>query len=134
LTFSNQGRTWLGLYEFVMVVVIAVLGVQRCYEASGGDGGRRFVVDFTCLLVPLSIKVYAVVWGLYWLLVWPYRTILDMTFSGEDSVRLVNFVSRNLGWLTTLVAVLATQAILFLRMKSHMAFIARLRETSNSSS
>ena len=37
LTFSNAGRTWLGLYEFLLLVVTTVLGFERCYTASNGD-------------------------------------------------------------------------------------------------
>jgi hypothetical protein len=131
--FSNQGRSWLALFEMFMIAVIAVLGIQRCYEASGGDNNKQFVVDFTCLLLPLTIKTYLVVWGLYWLFAWGYKSMvgMDATYTSEESARLVTFFSRHAGWLATLLAVLATQAALFGRMRVHMANIARLRETSN---
>ena len=131
LVFSNAGRTWLGLFEAFMLVVIAVFGVQSSYEAGGGDGNGNFVVDFTCLLVPLTIKVYVVVWGLYWLFVWGYYAMAGVSFESERAVKLMVFLSRHAGYLVTLLAVLTSQAALFLRMRVHMASIAHLRETSN---
>jgi hypothetical protein len=131
LVFANQGRTWLGLLEAFMIVVIAVLGIQSCYEASGGDNNKHFVVDFTCLLVPLTIKVYVAVWGTYWLFAWGYHAMHGATFESERSAYMVAFLSRHAGWFMTLIAVLVTQAALFLRMRVHMAALADLRETSN---
>jgi hypothetical protein len=131
LVFANQGRDWLALFEVFMVIMIAVLGIQGCYEVSGGDSNRHFVVDFTCLLVPLTIKVYVVVWGLYWLLAWGHHSMLSATFYSEGTARMVAFFSRHAGWLMTLMAVLTTQAALFLRMRVHMKTLADLRETSN---
>jgi hypothetical protein len=131
LVFANQGRTWLGALEAFMVIVIAVLGVQSCYEVSGGDANNTFVVDFTCLLVPLTVRVYFVVWGLYWLFAWGYLAVTNFTYDSVEAARFVFFMSRHAGYLATLFAVLATQAALFLRMRIHMASIARIRETSN---
>ena len=133
LVFSNQSRTWLGAFEAFMIVVIAVIGVQSCYEASGGDNNDNFVVDFTCLLVPLTIKIYVVVWGLYWLAAWGYHAVAvtGVAYDSEDAARFVFFISRHAGYLATLFAVLATQAALFLRMRIHVASIASMRETSN---
>jgi hypothetical protein len=135
LVFANQGRTWLALFELFMIIVIAVLGIQRCYEVSGGDSNKQFVVDFTCLLVPLTVKVYFVVWGLYWLFAWGYQSLVGMgaTYASEEAARLVTFFSRHAGWFVTLIAVLATQAVLFWRMRVRMANIAEMRETSNPS-
>lgn len=131
LVYSSASRTWLGVFEAFMIIVIAVLGIQSCYEAGGGDQNDSFVVDFTCLLVPLTIKVYAVVWGLYWLFVWGYYAMASTTFESEGAARLVSFLSRHAGYLATLAAVLATQAALFLRMRVHITSIASTRETSN---
>src|SRR4051812_14096445 len=58
VVFSNAGRTWLGLFEFLVVAIVAMTGFKWCYDLSGGDNERTFVVDFTCLLVPLTIKIY----------------------------------------------------------------------------
>lgn len=131
LVFSSASRTWLGLLEAFMITVIAVYGVQSSYEAGGGDRNGSFVVDFTCLLVPLTIRVYVTVWGFYWLFVWGYYAMVNVTYESEGAVRLVSFLSRHAGYLATLAAVLATQAALFLRMRVHMASIASMRETSN---
>jgi hypothetical protein len=130
LVFSSASRTWLGLFEAFMVTVIAVFGVQSCYEAGGGDGNDNFVVDFTCLLAPLTIKIHVIVWGLFWLYAWGYHALVGLRYENESTARLVAFLSQQAGYLATLAAVLATQAALFLRMRVHMAFIASARETS----
>jgi hypothetical protein len=133
LTFANVGRHWLGLFEFFMITVVAVLGMQRCYEVSGGDQNHHFVVDFTCLLVPLTIKVWVVVWGLYWLFAWPYNAIVgpDAVYSTEESARTAFFLSRHAGWLATLAAAIGCQVGLFWRMRVHMSALTELREPSN---
>jgi hypothetical protein len=134
LIFANQGRTWLGAFEAFMLVMIAVLGVQSSFQAGGGDTNTHFIVDFTCLLVPLSIKVYAAVWGLYWLFVWAYYAVAatGVEFESEGTARAVRFLSMHAGWFMTLLAVLVTQAAFFLRMRVHMESLAELREASNS--
>jgi len=135
LTFANNGRHWLGLFEFFMITIVAVLGMQRCYEASGGDEDAHFVIDFICLLLPLTIKIWVVVWGLYWIFAWPYNAMVgpDAVYSTEETARTAFFLSRHAGWLATLAAVIGCQVALFWRMRVNMTTLAEMRETSNPS-
>src|SRR5947207_10626556 len=76
LSFANQGRDWLGALEFVMLTIITLIGLQRSFEAGGADSNPDFVAEFTCLSVPLSIKITFVVWGVYWLFTISLRALL----------------------------------------------------------
>jgi hypothetical protein len=108
LTFANSGRNWLGLYECCLVLVITILGIQRCYEAGGGDENKQFVVDFTCLSLPVSIKVNIAVWGLYWLFAFAYRRMPDVLSDPSEHTReAIWFLSQHVGWFVILLAVLA---------------------------
>lgn len=54
--------------EAIAVVLINVVGVVKGFDASGGKENPDFVVEFTCLYVPVSITTVATVWGCYWAL------------------------------------------------------------------
>ena len=63
---SSLPLTVPSLLELVVVLAVSVFGVFQAYEASGGKGGRSFLVDFTCLFVPVSITTYLPTWLAYW--------------------------------------------------------------------
>jgi hypothetical protein len=81
VTSSNASLTLVGLCELLVVAAVVVIGIYLCYEAGGGDENPHFLVDFTCLLLPITVQVYALVWGLYWALLWPYRLIMKIAQS-----------------------------------------------------
>ena len=56
------------LLEFVVVVAISIYGVFQAYEASGGKGSSSFLVEFTCLFVPVAITTYLPIWIVYWVI------------------------------------------------------------------
>ncbi len=54
--------------EGVTIVLINILGIVKGFDASGGKDNPDFVVEFTCLYVPVSITTVGAVWGGYWTL------------------------------------------------------------------
>ena len=63
---SSRPLTLPSVLELIAVIGISVVGVFQAYEASGGKAGKSFLVDFTCLFVPVSITTYLPVWLVYW--------------------------------------------------------------------
>ena len=54
--------------EALAVVVINILGVVATFDASGGKNNKQYVIDFTCLYVPVSVTTLLFFWGTYWAL------------------------------------------------------------------
>src|SRR5262245_33223807 len=55
--WNGGNRSWLLVFEFVVVTVIALFGVLECFKANGGMGGRDFLVRYFCIGVPVGIKL-----------------------------------------------------------------------------
>jgi hypothetical protein len=53
--------------EFVLVTLIAIYGVYKCYEANGGSAGKGLLEKFLCLSVPLAIKIGALVFSIFYI-------------------------------------------------------------------
>ena len=129
LTFANQGRDWLGAFEFLMLTVITIIGMQRSFEAGGADSNPDFVAEFTCLSVPLSIKINFVVWGLYWLFTLSLRASLPrVSLEDPETARRIYVLGNTAAWLAAVFVNLVWTLTFFIRMRIHMASIVRLRE------
>lgn len=48
---------WFLLYEFVVVATLTIFGMYRCFLANGGNRGRDFILRFTCISLPISVKL-----------------------------------------------------------------------------
>ncbi len=59
--------------ELLAVILINIIGVVATFDAAGGKSNKQFVVDFTCLYVPVSITTLLGFWGAYWLLQLGFR-------------------------------------------------------------
>jgi hypothetical protein len=127
LVYSNASRTWHGLFEFLIIAVIGIFGVLYAYKKNGGDDGEQFVVRFTCLLLPVSVNVYVVLWGLFHLLAWGFKiAIPSMSFSSEQAAnQFIRIVQHDLPWAITFAFVVLTQLFIFLRISHHLAAISR---------
>jgi hypothetical protein len=126
LIYSNASRTWIGLAELVCIVAVIVYGVLYAYKRNGGHQGERFVIRFICLFLPVSINVYIVVWGLYYLLGWWFKkAIYQLSFSSQEAAdKFIGFVQQDLPWVITLVFVVLTQISIFWRIAHHMERIS----------
>ena len=131
VVYSNASRTWLGLIEFLVVAVINICGVLYAYRKNGGNNGEQFVVRFTCLLLPVSINVYIVTWGLFHLLAWVFKnSVYGMSFRSEQAAdQFIRIVQYDLPWAITLTFVLLTQLFIFARISHHLATTASRKKT-----
>jgi len=126
LTASNAGNSWWGVYEAVVLVVVTVIGIMKCYAQAGGQSSDSFVVDFTCLMFPVSLKVTLGV-GIAYLLLrhGAIDLYLFLASSPQGEARDMLFVS-------TLIFLfsLAWPVLFFWRMASHFGKLRDLRTAS----
>src|SRR5258705_4276 len=47
-TWFGGYRSWVLLWEFLVVVVISLIGVHECFKANGGATGSHFLKRFFC--------------------------------------------------------------------------------------
>ena len=115
LTASNPLWSWLSIYEGVVVVVITVFGIAKAYEAAGGDSSRDFVVEFTCLSVPVYITTMMLVWSIHWGIVFGLREFITAlsTSRSQFAVNLAYIGGDFFGLLIFLAAVLVQLVSLY---------------------
>lgn len=126
--------TWMSLIETAALIVVYLLGFSYAYDAAGGDENRDFVVQFTCLYLPVSVTTVAVVWGAYWSIAFGFREWI-IAFSDSYYQFAVNLsrVGSNLFGALTLLAVLMVQAVTFYRI-TKLLEIVRTQPSSIGSS
>jgi hypothetical protein len=133
LIYSNASRSWIGVFEFASVLAVAVWGFVYAYASNGGKDGRDFVVRFTCLLVPASIKAQVFVWGAYYVLGWGFRTLLpEISFSTQVRADQFIEITRYLPVVMTYLATVASQLVLFLIIAHDLKRIRLSLPTSGS--
>ena len=108
---------WLFFYEILVVLVITVFGLARCYEANGGSSGQQFVLRATCLSFPIGLKINIASIFLGWAYYVAFPRIIDsMTFRDPGHVwDLIMFI-----WVP------AFSALFFWRLWRYLASIQRL--------
>jgi hypothetical protein len=121
LVASNPSLTWRGLYELLMVLVIAIYGFERCYSTSKHASSPSFISDFICLSLPITITTMVAVWGIYWGGWYLYMSaILSMSFESQQAIRMIDWINKDMPWLSIFLAVVCSNAIFFLRMRLHL--------------
>jgi hypothetical protein len=129
LTMSNASRSWLGIYEFLLLVVTTVYGFERCYRASNGDGSKSFISDFICLSLPVGVTTTIVAWGIYWGGWQLYRRIvLSASFESEQVVKTIVWLNNELPWATVLITMVLFNGIFYFRLASHLKRIKMFRQ------
>ena len=63
---DNPLWSGISIIEGLVITLVTIFGLAKAYEAAGGDENPEFVVQFTCLYVPVSITTILVVWSLFW--------------------------------------------------------------------
>lgn len=127
--YSNPLWSWLSMYEALVVAVINVVGLNKAYEAAGGESNQNFVTEFTCLYVPVSVTTISLVWLSYWVISYAFRESLIKLSSShlEIAMKLSNIGSDLFGLLIFLASVLVP-FITFYRIKKLFHVIERNRD------
>jgi len=117
LVSANPLWSWLSIYEAVVFTLITVLGFAKAYEAAGGDSNPDFVVEFTCLYVPVSVTTIPLVWGAFWAVTLGFReTIVALAESHFQIAINLSRIGGNFFGLLAFLAVALVQAITFYRI------------------
>jgi hypothetical protein len=117
LVSANPLWSWLSIYEAVVVSVITVLGFSKAYETAGGDSNPNFVVEFTCLYVPVSVTTMLTVWGAYWAITLGFQeTITALTNSHLQIANNLLRIGGDFFGLLAFLGVSLVQAITFYRI------------------
>ncbi len=57
-TWFGGYRSWLLIYEFFAVTIIALVGVNECFKANGGSLGVDFLKRLSVISVPIGVKLF----------------------------------------------------------------------------
>lgn len=128
LPASNPLWSWLSIYEAVAVCVITIIGVAQCYVAAGGDENPNFVVEFTCLYVPVSITTNLAIWPAYWAITIGFRkSISALTESHFQIAANLARIGGDFFGLFTFIAVALVQFVTFYRISKLFNVICNQR-------
>jgi len=128
LVFCNSIHTWIGIFEFLLLIVSTVFGFTRCYIAADGDKEEAFILNFVCFSLPIGITTAIAVWGSYWIWWRLYQYIVtSISYDSQDIVKTVLWVNHELPPITVLLAVVFTNVIFFLRMISNLKKARKLK-------
>ncbi len=119
-TWANEAWTLLSFYEFVTVVAITVIGMQKCYEAAGGDRNVQFAAEFNCLSFPVWFWSTAIVWSVYWAVKWLFSAgiFFAYRFDHLGLAKNLALIGGSFDWLWTFLATIMWQIIFFWWLKS----------------
>jgi hypothetical protein len=128
VTAGTSPWTFPYVAEFLAVVLINIVGVVTTFDAAGGKTSRQYVLDFTCLYVPVSVTTLLAFWGVYWIIQIGFReTIMiaaqsDMQFAlnmsklGFDAMSFLAFI-----------ATVGSLAVTYYRMAKLLAHVRAVR-------
>ena len=117
------------LLEAAALVLVNVLGVTQVLDAAGGPRSRRFLQDFTCLYVPVSVTSLLVIWSAYWVIrIGFVEGLLALSTSGSRfALNLAAIGTDFLGLLGFLCSV-GTQVLVYYRLVRLQRLVESLRQ------
>lgn len=126
---ENEKWYWsMWAYEAFMLVIINIFGVLKCLNACEFEPKKNFLVDFSCLYLPVSVTTLIGVWSVYYL----YRYLwvllvqsIDPAIGPPEWAPIV--FSYKFHDLLRLLAVVAVPLIIFLRIGAWMRIISAKR-------
>lgn len=117
--------------EALAIALITVVGIVKTFDAAGGDSNKSYIVDFTCLYVPVSITTLLGVWGAYWMIVVVFSESLNALSQShmQFAINLSRLGSDIFGFLTFLAAT-GVQAVIFYRLTRLLRAVHLARQAS----
>jgi len=134
LIYSNASRNWFGLSEFIVVLLISIIGLRFAYKCNGGKQGKDFVLRFVCLSLPVGMNTYLGVWGLFHVSGWIFRENFSrLSFSSKETADGFLFFSEQiLPYAITLLFVSLSVTVLLWRISYHLSRITTLKQNLSS--
>ena len=114
--------------EAIAVAGVTVFGLAKCFEAAGGNANKSFLVDFTCLYVPVTLTTTLVVWCLYWATRLAFsQTLVALSEGHFQFARNLALLGTDFFGLLGFLATVGVQVITYSRMSAHLAAVRRAR-------
>ena len=118
------------IFEGIAIMAITIFGIAQAYEAAGGRGSRSFLIDFTCLSVPVSITTMIGGWGLYWGIRFSFFNLLTaLSESHFQFARNLTMIGADFFGLLVFVTVVSIQAIVFWRIVRLLRVVREMQQT-----
>ena len=113
--------TWPSVLEALALVGISILGIVRCLDAAGGNRNPDFLLEFTCLSVPVGITTLLPVWALYWLVTWVFKeSLVELSASHMQFAMNLHALGSDLFGFLSFMAVLTIQFIIYHRVAKQL--------------
>ena len=114
-TWANPPWTLLSLAEFVIVVLITLIGFTKCFDAAGGEANDRFAVDLNCLSFGVWFWTSTVIWSIFWFGIWLLRQGIFAAYNFERLGLAQNLaaIGASFSWLWTFLAIVGSQVVYF---------------------
>jgi hypothetical protein len=102
INVSNPPWTLLSFYEGIVVAVLIVLGLAKCYDSSGGDENSKFIFDYSCLSFSINLWSYVFVWSIFQAIDYGFRTgVLKIAVEEYQFARNIASIGGSFVWLLT---------------------------------
>lgn len=93
---------WMLLYEFVVVATITLVGLRACFLANGGSAGKDFIFRFTCISLPINIKLALFGWAFVFInYKYPELAVDALTFADPNQV----WIGITIFWLVAFTSI-----------------------------
>lgn len=129
---GNEKWFWgMWAYSAFMMVVVNIFGVYKCLNACEVEPKKNFLVDFSCLYLPVSVTTLIGVWAVYYL----YRYLFGLWVQGIDPelgppVWAQVMFTYKFHDLTRFLAEIAVPLVIFLRASAWMKIVSAKRASA----
>lgn len=121
--------TWPSLLEAAALIGINMLGMVRCLDAAGGNDNPAFLVEFTCLSLPVGITTLLPVWALYWLTTWGFgESLVALSASHMQFAMNLHALGSDLFGFLSFVAILSVQFLSYWRLAGLLRRVRQARQ------
>lgn len=98
-------------------------------QQAGGES-RSFLIDFTCLSVPVSITTPLGVWGLYWVIrIGFFNLLTALSESHFQFARNLMMIGADFFGLLVFVAIVSIQVIVFWRIVRLLRIVRAMQQS-----
>lgn len=138
-SLSPDDTKWffgMWFYEFAMLLLVNVAGTFYCLGKCHVDAKRNFLVDFSCLYLPVSVTTLIVTWAAFHGLLalrGPWLLLLERAFDRPPAL-LGAFASVRFFEVLRFLAIVGSGFAVFYRIGRHMARVAAMRRSGAAAS
>ncbi len=110
------------LAEGAVTALILMLGIAKCLDAAGARANPAFLIEFSCLYVPVALSSLLAVWGVYWA-IWLlfYETLMALSNSHLGLAINLSRIGTDFGGFLTFLANVGSQALIYWRLQRLLA-------------